>query len=41
MDETFFWIDDTENLLASPILMETAALEDLLEKIRVGSIVLG
>ena len=37
MDELFFWIDETENILSTPLQPDQAALEDLLEKMRVGT----
>ena len=37
MDELFFWIDETENILSTPLQPDQAALEDLLEKMRVGA----
>ncbi|ESO83438.1 hypothetical protein LOTGIDRAFT_169302 [Lottia gigantea] len=34
MDELFFWIDETENVLSSTLRPESQYLEDLLEKIK-------
>ncbi|XP_052810329.1 dystrophin-like isoform X2 [Mya arenaria] len=34
MDEMFFWIDETENILATPLQLDAAFLEDLLERFR-------
>ena len=35
MDELFFWIDDTENILTTFVTLEEDALEDFLEKLKV------
>ncbi|XP_069136952.1 dystrophin-like isoform X1 [Argopecten irradians] len=34
MDELFFWIDETENILSTFVILEEDALEELLEKMR-------
>lgn len=35
MDELFFWIDETENILTSKLTLDTQYLADLLEKVKV------
>ena len=35
MDEMFFWIDETETIISTPLQPDQSYLEDLLEKIRV------
>ena len=35
MDEMFFWIHETENIITTPLQPEEAMLEDLLERMRV------
>ncbi|XP_076445085.1 dystrophin-like isoform X2 [Babylonia areolata] len=34
MDDLFFWIDETENILASSLKLDTEYLSDLLEKVK-------
>ena len=34
MDEMFFWIDETETIISTPLQPDQSYLEDLLEKIR-------
>ena len=36
MDEMFFWIDETETIISTPLQPDQSYLENLLEKIRVG-----
>ena len=35
MDELFFWIDETENILGSTLKLDPQYLSDLLEKVKV------
>jgi len=35
MDELFFWIDETENILSTFVILEEDGLEELLEKMKV------
>ena len=35
MDELFFWIDETENILSTFVTLEEEALEELLDKLKV------
>ena len=39
MDEIFFWIDETENILNSSIRPDEEYLEELMEKVKVGNLV--
>lgn len=40
MDEMFFWIDETENILSTSLQPDEKSLEELLEKMRVSGILL-